>query len=178
MLFQDRDYSVGGLPVWQKMQITLQTLRNPLPLVWDKLGLTPHIVYRTRNNVRFMARARTADVNEAIVVLSGREYPPALLGISDVDTPIVLDCGGHIGTFSLYVRTINPSALLYVLEPLQENVEMLRQNLAINGVGGATVLCNAISGKRGTCYLDLSGRDFARRDAVARPVTLAPKRCG
>lgn len=160
MLFQDRSYSVGALPLWQKLQITLQTLHNPLALILDKLGLTPHVVYRTRKDVRILARARTADVNEAIVVLSGREYPPALLGISDADAPVVLDCGGHIGTFSLYVKTINPTARLYVLEPLRDNVEMLTRNLDMNGVCGATVLCKALSGETGTGFLDLSGRDF------------------
>ncbi len=98
-------------------------------LVWESCGL--HTTYRLLGRRKHMSafsgtREQRPDVNEAIVVLSGREYPPALLGISDVDTPIVLDCGGHIGTFSLYVRTINPSALLYVLEPLPENVEMLK----------------------------------------------------
>jgi FkbM family methyltransferase len=154
MLFQDRAYSAGDLPAWRKLGIAVRTLRNPLWLLADRLHLVRHVVYTTRGGSRFVARAATTDVNEAVVVLSGREYPAAVLGIGGREQPVVVDCGAHIGTFSLFVHTVNPSARLFILEPLPENAELLGRNLALNGIADATILRCALSGESGVRVLE------------------------
>jgi FkbM family methyltransferase len=45
---------------------------------------------------------------------------------------LVVDVGGHIGLFALYVKRRHPDAHLLVFEPSPETAELLRQNVALH----------------------------------------------
>ena len=47
---------------------------------------------------------------------------------------LILDCGAHIGIFSLLARSTYPDARIAVYEPNPENVEMIRRQMAGNNV--------------------------------------------
>jgi len=159
MIFNDPNYCMGNRSAWKKFSIALGILRNPLVLLADKLGLVKQPRYRARTGVVFYARGRTTDVNDAVVVLSGNEYPPALVNITGLDKAVVLDCGGHIGTFSLYAHKLNPTARFYIMEPSSDNIAMLKKNLAANNVT-AVIIDKALYGAAGRYYLDIDDKPF------------------
>lgn len=159
----DREHCVGDLPLFKKVRIAIGLLKNPAAVVLDKLRLRKSILYETRSGLRFRTRAGTTDINEAIVVLAGEEYPPALLDVSNSEAPVVIDCGGHIGTFTLLVKTLNGSARIYAIEPLQENLRLLKENLQLNGIADVTVVEKALHARRGplSLYVTEVGFDSA-----------------
>jgi FkbM family methyltransferase len=48
------------------------------------------------------------------------------------DRSLVVDVGGHIGLFLLYVKKRHPDAQMMVFEPSPETAELLRQNVALH----------------------------------------------
>ncbi len=149
MILNDKNYNTGSFSVWRKLMIAFRLLSNPFLLILVKLGIKSKVKFLTKSGVIFTARSRTTDVNQAVVVLSGFEYPPELLDLTDLKEPIVLDCGGHIGSFSLYAKHINSSSQLYIIEPFPNNIVMLKQNLALNSIKDAVVVERALSKESG-----------------------------
>jgi FkbM family methyltransferase len=72
-------------------------------------------------------------------------------GLADVYVDgLALDIGAHIGSITIALLADNPDCRVIAVEPLSENVEMIRRNLAANGFddrcevvrgafGGATI---------------------------------------
>jgi FkbM family methyltransferase len=178
-LFQDRSYCIGELPALEKLQIVLGLLRHPGLLLVDRLKLRRQVLYETKTGIRFAARAGTTDINEALVLLSGREYPPLLLNISAVENPVVMDCGAHIGLFTLFVKTLNASARVYAIEPVPQNLRLLEENLRLNGIAGVTIVGKALHSRSGDLALYVNERDFdmastaAAAQRGAREITVA-----
>lgn len=54
--------------------------------------------------------------------------------LAAVEPATFLDIGGHIGLVTVAVLVDNPEARAVILEPLPENIAMIRSNLAENGV--------------------------------------------
>ena len=76
----------------------------------------------------------------------------------------VIDCGAHIGVFTLLARRRFPSALITAFEPNPDNIEWLRENLGRNRVSGVEAIPAAVSTTAGmsafrfTRYQSESGR--------------------
>ncbi|HEX3095702.1 MAG TPA: FkbM family methyltransferase, partial [Patescibacteria group bacterium] len=168
MIYQNPNDCMGNRSTFEKFSVALGILKNPWMLLLDKLGLvkTPH--YTTRTGVNFITRGKTTDINDAVVVLSGKEYPSELLGLDKIvaigQTPVVLDCGGHIGSFSMYIKSHWPQAKIVVMEPVPANLKLLAENIKLNELQNITVVPFAIYGQSGRFYIDLSGKQF---DAVS-----------
>jgi len=158
--FHDKNHCIGELPLLAKLRIAFGLLKNPAALFLDKLKLRRHALYETKSGITFKTRAGTTDINEAIIVLSGKEYPSELLNISQLDSPVVIDCGGHIGTFTLLVKSLNGSARVYTIEPLQQNVRLLEENLRLNGIEDVTVIEKALYSASGELSLHVNNTDF------------------
>lgn len=158
---------MGNRSPLQKFMVALGILKNPWMLVLDKAGIVSKPLYRSRTGMQFSTRGKTTDINDAVVVLSGKEYPPALLGLDKADRgdrrPIVLDCGGHIGSFTMYVKSHWPKAKVYVMEPVPDNLNLLKENIAQNNLTDINVIPYALYGQSGTFYIDLANKQF---DAV------------
>jgi FkbM family methyltransferase len=54
---------------------------------------------------------------------------------------MILDCGGHIGTFSLLAKARFPQAQLTIYEPNPENIQMLRRQIGRNNLGARLMEC-------------------------------------
>ena len=121
MIYHNPGYCMGNRSRREKFLVALGILANPWMLLLDKLGLAKHPTYQTRTGMSFQTRGQTTDINDAVVVLSGKEYPPELMGLEDSrqqynDRPrVVLDCGGHIGTFSMYVKSHWPLTKIFAM---------------------------------------------------------------
>lgn len=138
----------------RKIKLLRASFSNwPLVAV-DKTGLAQTCVYRTRDGASIRCRPRTTDVNEAVAVLSGYEYPTHYL------TPLssrslVVDGGANIGSFCVQVkRQASGIPALHAIEPFPANVELLRQNLSANSIK-ATVHPLALSNTEGSVLLDV-----------------------
>ena len=66
------------------------------------------------------------------------------LALVDFEPEAIVDCGAHIGVFTLLARRRFPSARLVAFEPNPENEPYLRENLRQNGVS-ADVVTAAVS---------------------------------
>jgi FkbM family methyltransferase len=128
----------------RKFHYLRSVMRNWPVAVIDKLGLCTTCTYRTRSGLTIICRTRTADVNEAVAVLSGLEYPPDRIFVEDGG--VVLDVGAHIGAFCLLLSERNQmrSYRGYAFEPAPENLGVLRTNLRQNGLSNIEVIEAAV----------------------------------
>lgn len=80
--------------------------------------------------VTVFLRAESNDFNTAFSALNEDEYQLRDRYLSG----LALDIGGHIGTVTLALAVDNPDLRVIVVEPIPENLSLLRQNLEANGV--------------------------------------------
>lgn len=97
------------------------------------------------------------DVDQSVVaeIFKWREYRVAENIIKLAKYPII-DAGAHIGLFSLYCRALNNRATIYALEPIQENVEMLKKNILENKFNGIEIIKISLSAESGEGIIKLS----------------------
>ncbi len=155
---------MGNQPITTKLWIALKLLSNPITLLLDKLGYLKNPMYITRQGVKFFTRGKTTDINDAVVVLSGHEYPKELLGLSEMGHPVILDVGGHIGTFTMYIKNLYPHAKIIAMEPVSDNRVFYNRNIKLNNYQNVTLLPYALYSQTGQFYIDLSNKQY---DAVS-----------
>lgn len=81
----------------------------------------------------------------------------------EVDVPepaTVLDLGGNVGLATLYFGRRWPRARLAVVEPIPGNLQMLRENLQLNGIN-ATIFDAAVGVTDGTVSMAIAQLDCA-----------------
>lgn len=86
-----------------------------------------------------------------------RVYDSSIVNYADCQT--VLDLGGNVGLYALYVSSRNPRAKIFSFEPASGNLALLRQNLQQNPANAAQikVLPFAVGGQNGAVTLSLEG---------------------
>ena len=157
-----------------KFFLLIQTIVNfPIALL-DKLGLLQgEIIYSIRNkNLRFIARAKTEDIAEIVVVSSGYEYN--LKNIKLPIKPIIIDLGAQIGTFSISIATLlKDKCKIYAFEPDTRNYSLFLRNIALNKICCVIPINIAISDFVGKGYLETKkiNTDAYHLDAKKRKVT-------
>lgn len=97
------------------------------------------------------------DTDESVIyeVLQEQDYRACEHIIKNAKTAI-LDIGGHIGTFELYVRALQERVPIYVYEPLLENYEVLKANIKTNHLKEVFPSQQAVAGQVGDITLHLS----------------------
>jgi FkbM family methyltransferase len=80
-----------------------------------------------------------------INVLGGKEYPYRLYKHLIHKNSIIIDIGGHIGTFVLYLRKHSPYGKIYVFEPDSENIDMLQKNMHLNNIKNVYIEKKAVA---------------------------------
>jgi len=71
------------------------------------------------------------------------------LALVEFEPAAIIDCGAHIGVFTLLARRRFPSAAITAFEPNPANVEWLRENLRRNGAIGVDLVPAAVSTRDG-----------------------------
>lgn len=138
-----------------KIFLLIKTLSNFPTAFLDKLGfLKGELIYEIRDkNMKFIARAGTEDMVEIVVVASGYEYD--LSGVKLPIEPVIVDLGGHIGSFSVSMaRMLKDKCKIYTYEPDKENYEILARNIALNKIHSIYPKNIAISDYVGKGYLE------------------------
>ncbi|MEZ4180639.1 MAG: FkbM family methyltransferase [Candidatus Doudnabacteria bacterium] len=153
---------MGAQPIWRKFFIALTLLANPWVLLMDKIGLIKSPLYKTFSGIKFWTRGKTTDINDAVVVLSGNEYPDELLGLSQdlQSSPVVLDLGGHIGTFAMLIKSRWKNAKIFSMEPVKSNQDLFAKNIQANNYQDVVLIPKALFDQAGQYYIDFSGKQF------------------
>lgn len=69
---------------------------------------------------------------------------------SQKKSPVILDCGGHIGLATLYFKSRYPKAKITAFEPLPDNAHYFLKNVQTNALTGVTLVQTALGNtKRG-----------------------------
>jgi FkbM family methyltransferase len=103
-------------------------------------------------NVR--VRTPWLDMNVATEVIANDNYRLHELKNIGVEPKVILDIGGHIGTFGLMCKSLWPDARLIAVEPDSENMCLYRMNMERNHPhSDVVILHKAISYKPDRTYL-------------------------
>ena len=74
----------------------------------------------------------------------------------------ILDAGGNIGLTAIYFSKAYPGAKIACVEPIPENLAILRQNVSINGAD-VEVFANALSISNRPIKMEYAGKDYGHR---------------
>jgi FkbM family methyltransferase len=130
---------------------TLTAFRNGQATLRDLVLGRPELTYLTKSDLKVtipnVAGARVPvyelfveDAYDLGVLLDG--LPP---------DPVVLDIGGHVGSFSLSIARALPGARIHAFEASPTTASYLRRNVAGNGLGQQVTVHNvALSDHSGT----------------------------
>lgn len=69
---------------------------------------------------------------------------------ADIKTPFIIDCGGHIGTTTLYFKKKYPHSKILVFEPSPVPLKLLKLNVKQNGYKDVKIVPAALGTKNGT----------------------------
>lgn len=73
--------------------------------------------------------------------------------------PVIIDAGAHIGMSTLYFKKLYPFAEIIAIEPLVQNIALLRENILQNGLSDTTVIEKALSDEPGNIQLYFDNTD-------------------
>ncbi len=135
--------------------------RNWIYFLWSRLSDREGVLV-LRNGLRFWIRPHTSDraaITEVNVLGCYSEVP---------EGSVVVDVGANIGAFSLAAS--RRAAVVYALEPVQNNFDLLRRNIELNNAGNIVAERLAMAGENGECELSIAGvfSSIHFRDASAR----------
>jgi autotransporter strand-loop-strand O-heptosyltransferase len=92
-------------------------------------------------------KERDFDMHPVRTILMGDEY-----GLGEIplnDPKIIVDIGGHIGTFGLKAKSLWPNARLIAYEPNKTSAELYTRNMQDNNFKDWEVICAGISYDKG-----------------------------
>lgn len=71
----------------------------------------------------------------------------------------IFDLGANSGIYTMIAKTVNPSAKVVAVEAMERNLNLLKQNVALNGFTDVVPVCKAASDYDGTCTIFDPGSD-------------------
>lgn len=99
---------------------------------------------RRGNAVELLVRDGTNDAMMAESAIEADEY-----GLANVElgSGVAVDIGAHIGMVAIALAVDHPEARIIAVEPVPENVALMRDNLELNGVADRVEVVEAGAGK-------------------------------
>lgn len=94
----------------------------------------------------------------------------------------IIDIGGHIGSFSVYVASLAPEGKIYSYEPFLQSFSLASKNIEANGITNAKVFNLAVAEHEGSKFLYLnpknnSGHSFTDKSGQSVEIkTTTPKK--
>jgi biofilm PGA synthesis N-glycosyltransferase PgaC len=132
-------------------RICCQVGNWPTYLYHYLLRKTDPVEYQMRNGVRLVDGTGTLAGTMAVVFVR-REYGE----LSRFRT--IVDIGAHMGSFAIYAAKSCPNARIYCYEPEEQNFNLLKQNIDINGLEGrVTAIQAAVAGTQDSRDLAVGG---------------------
>lgn len=87
-------------------------------------------------------------------------FYPAIPDLTVNNRMVIIDIGGHIGTFSLLSEKKFPNGQVYVFEPDSENYSLLKRNVVENNLKTITFFNKAVTNKNGFTELFLDKENW------------------
>ncbi|MFC1648860.1 FkbM family methyltransferase [Nanoarchaeota archaeon] len=109
-------------------------------------------ILTTRSNLKFQVLLSSRDFTPIAELLLSKPYD-FVLGRKDVKN--ILDCGAHIGAFTIIAAKAYPKATIYAFEPGPETYKRLEKNIKLNKVKNVKPFNLALSDKKGYEYLHI-----------------------
>jgi FkbM family methyltransferase len=136
------------------------------------LGITKKdVLIKTRKNIKFYLRKKYNDKNPFLDVWIANVY-----GKIDKNTKTILDIGTNIGLYSLYAYTQTKNAKIISLEPIPENIEIIKKNIKINNIHNIILESKALYTKNGTRSIYVSQKKEKNKKLNGENATLIKNR--
>jgi len=132
-------------------------IQNPVNTVLTFLKVKPagvQTIQLAKSRLQFKVRG-TMDIWSVKETLLDRFYEK--YGTPVQDGWNILDIGGGIGEFTIFAAAGQPAARVAAFEPFPESFQLLKKNLALNGLGHVQIFTDAIGAQNGQISLDISG---------------------
>ena len=169
-----------------KLQALWSGVRNPLPAVFDRLGLgrSPYQLQLNDGHVLEL-RPRAGDLFALFEIMLRGDYMAAGQHISPGAT--VIDVGANIGCFTVLAsRAVGPSGRVIAIEPDERTYAQLLKNIQMNRLSNVTPLQLALGETQGSVTLhaetaalfssifsSVNGRAIQGRQESVRMTTLS-----
>lgn len=161
---------------FNKVLVLIRQLTDWPMVIKDKLIGGDNVLYKFRNGEVIECRTKSTDINEAVVVLSGIEYPEQYCEIKTKHQPIIFDIGANIDSFGIYVHRLNKESnpYIYGFEPHPDNIKLTEANFKLNELPNYYLIQKAIAGSDGSAQFDISGAfdSFKLNDKSENSITV------
>jgi FkbM family methyltransferase len=117
-----------------------------IPFAYYNLTKGSHYVLNLKNGLKIKMRKNTTDIQAFVNVWILEEYKKETLGINEDD--VIIDVGGHIGLFTLYVSQFCKNVIIYAFEPFKNNFDLFKDNIQMNNLKNIKISNNAVAGKK------------------------------
>ena len=136
-----------------KLQRMFARVHNPLPAVFDRLGLrTKPYRMTVRDGTVMELRPGTGDFFGFYEILLRGDYFAGGQRLRPGQT--VIDIGANIGCFTVAAaRLVGPTGRVLAIEPEETTFRQLQRNVELNRLGNVTVLRQAVAGSAGEIVL-------------------------
>src|SRR5450432_2132518 len=127
-------------------------IRNWITVLRVFLGLPIRrpFTIELRDGGRYRARSRM-DVWVIKETCIDRDYERGATAVRDGWT--VVDIGAGAGDFAISVGRRAPRSRVYAFEPFAESFDLMRENIALNGVTNVMPFPEAVAGRTGSLFL-------------------------
>ena len=119
----------------------------------------------TASGLRFRVRRLAADEHFVHDVVVAGEYQ--LAGYEIAEDDIVIDIGGNVGAFAVHAARQARRGRVIVLEPVQDNLQLLARNVVRNHLDNITVRHAALVSQRKPVRIYLSNHGSGGHSVVA-----------
>jgi FkbM family methyltransferase len=117
-----------------------------------------------KNGFKFKLRNDSTDLQAFTNVWINEEYNKQDFIIHDDDC--VIDIGGHIGLFTIFAAQFCKNGQIITIEPIDENLELLKENLGLNQIKNVKIFNKAVSDKSGMVSMYFDNEDYAAHSLI------------
>ena len=125
--------------------------------IYYKLTSKKFSMLETKSGIKIKLRTNSTDLMALTHVWLIGEYKRKNFEINTDD--VVIDVGGHIGLFSLYVSQFCKSGKIFTFEPVKENFQLLSENVSLNNLSNLKTFNLAVSNSNSSRKLYLNEDD-------------------
>ncbi len=157
------------------LKIAIKKVKNwyLLPLVYFGFFKKEFFYLKTKNGLKIKLRTDSTDIHAFVNVWLVEEYNEKKFEIYDDDT--IIDIGGHIGLFTLYVSQFCKKGRIFSFEPIKENFELLYENIQYNNIKNVTAINCPVSDKGKTIKIFFDKDDYAAHSFYGKGKSLEMK---
>ena len=121
-------------------------------------------ILELKNGLKFKLRSNSTDLQAFTNVWVNKEYVNYNFKINDTDC--IIDIGGHIGLFTIFVSQFCKNGKIITIEPINENFKLLQENLELNNIKNVKVFHKAVSNKNGITVMYFDNEDHAAHSLI------------